>query len=132
MEVFWFMKKVFFKKATCFLLILLMTMFSTIVACFAGGHKRESECSERQEECTSGNKSLNFNDPEEKLHCLGIFNEWCIYFNASPKNENADISVEEFLQLCNFLSKQEYLSEDYRNELFAYLAYYAEMNNIDI
>lgn len=126
------MKKVFLKKATCFLLILLMTMSSTIVICFAGGHERESGCSDRQEDRTLKNTLLWFEHDADKVYIIELYNGVCIYFNASPKNENDDISVEEFLQMCRFFDSYKGLSVDDRNEIFAYLTYCAEMNDIDI
>ena len=136
MEVFWFMKKVFFKKATCFLLILLMAMSSTMVICFAGKNKRKIECRTLHPEFTSENtlshERLRFRYKEDKRFLVEIYNDWCEEFGSDKLCVNDVFFVKEFKKLYIFLNSLEDLPRDERVEIFTFLDYCAEMNNIDI
>lgn len=136
MEVFWFMKKVFFKKATCFLLILLMTMSSTIVICFAGKNKRKIECRTLHPEFTSENtlshERLRFRYKEDKRFLVEIYNDWCEEFGSDKLCVNDVFFVKEFKKLYIFLNSLEILPEYKRVEIFNFLDYCAEINGINI
>ncbi len=136
MEVFWFMKKVFFKKATCFLLILLMTMSSTIVICFAGKNKRKIECRTLHPEFTSENtlshERLRFRYKEDKRFLVEIYNDWCEEFGSDKLCVNDIFFIEEFKKLYIFLNSLEILPEYKRVEIFNFLDYCAEINGINI
>ncbi len=136
MEVFWFMKKVFFKKATCFLLILLMTMSSTIVICFAGKNKRKIECRTLHPEFTSENtlshERLRFRYKEDKRFLVEIYNDWCEEFGSDKLCVNDIFFIEEFKKLYIFLNSLEVLPEYKRVEIFNFLDYCAEINGINI
>lgn len=136
MEVFWFMKKVFFKKATCFLLILLMTMFSTMVICFAGKNKRKIECRTLHPEFTSENtlshERLRFRYKEDKRFLVEIYNDWCEEFGSNKLCVNDIFFVKEFKKLYIFLNSLEVLPEHKRVEIFNFLDYCAEINGINI
>lgn len=136
MEVFWFMKKVFFKKATCFLLILLMTMFSTMVICFAGKNKRKIEHRTLHPEFTSENtlshERLRFRYKEDKRFLVEIYNDWCEEFGSDKLCVNDIFFVKEFKKLYIFLNSLEVLPEYKRVEIFNFLDYCAEINGINI
>lgn len=65
MEVFWFMKKVFFKKATCFLLILLMTMTSILSVCFASTYENSFD----------EPAVIAFDTADDKKYVLSLYNK---------------------------------------------------------
>ena len=136
MEVFWFMKKVFFKKATCFLLILLMAMSSTMVICFAGKNKRKIECRTLHPEFTSENtlshERLRFRYKEDKRFLVEIYNDWCEEFGSDKLCVNDVFFVKEFKKLYIFLYSLEILPEYKRVEIFNFLDYCAEINGINI
>ncbi len=136
MEVFWFMKKVFFKKATCFLLILLMAMSSTMVICFAGKNKRKIECRTLHPEFTSENtlshERLRFRYKEDKRFLVEIYNDWCEEFGSDKLCVNDVFFVKEFKKLYIFLNSLEILPEYKRVEIFNFLDYCAEINGINI
>lgn len=136
MEVFWFMKKVFFKKATCFLLILLMTMSSTIVICFAGKNKRKIECRTLHPEFTSENtlshERLRFRYKEDKRFLVEIYNDWCEEFGSDKLCVNDIFFIEEFKKLYIFLNSRKDLPEVERVKTFDFLDYCAEINGINI
>lgn len=133
MEVFWFMKKVFLKKATCFLLILLMAMSSTMVICFAGKNKRKIEHRTLHPEFTSENtlsrERLRFRYKEDKRFLVEIYNDW---FGSDKLCVNDIFFVEEFKKLYKFLNSLEDLPEYKRVEIFNFLDYCAEINGINI
>lgn len=130
------MKKVFFKKATCFLLILLMTMSSTIVICFAGKNKRKIECRTLHPEFTSENtlshERLRFRYKEDKRFLVEIYNDWCEEFGSDKLCVNDIFFIEEFKKLYIFLNSLEILPEYKRVEIFNFLDYCAEINGINI
>lgn len=130
------MKKVFFKKATCFLLILLMTMSSTIVICFAGKNKRKIECRTLHPEFTSENtlshERLRFRYKEDKRFLVEIYNDWCEEFGSDKLCVNDVFFVKEFKKLYIFLNSLEILPEYKRVEIFNFLDYCAEINGINI
>ena len=130
------MKKVFFKKATCFLLILLMTMFSTMVICFAGKNKRKIECRTLHPEFTSENplshQRLCFRYKEDKRFLVEIYNDWCEEFGSDKLCVNDVFFVKEFKKLYIFLNSLEILPEYKRVEIFNFLDYCAEINGINI
>lgn len=130
------MKKVFFKKATCFLLILLMTMFSTMVICFAGKNKRKIECRTLHPEFTSENtlshERLRFRYKEDKRFLVEIYNDWCEEFGSNKLCVNDIFFVKEFKKLYIFLNSLEVLPEHKRVEIFNFLDYCAEINGINI
>ncbi len=136
MEVFWFMKKVFFKKATCFLLILLMTMFSTMVICFAGKNKRKIEHRTLHPEFTSENtfsdERLRFRYKEDKRFLVDVYNEWCEWFGSDKLCVNDIFFVKEFKKLYKYLNSLKDLPEYKRVEIFNFLDYCAEINGINI
>lgn len=130
------MKKVFFKKATCFLLILLMTMFSTMVICFAGKNKRKIEHRTLHPEFTSENtlshERLRFRYKEDKRFLVEIYNDWCEEFGSDKLCVNDIFFVKEFKKLYIFLNSLEVLPEYKRVEIFNFLDYCAEINGINI
>ncbi len=130
------MKKVFFKKATCFLLILLMTMFSTMVICFAGENKRKIEHRTLHPEFTSENtlshERLRFRYKEDKRFLVEIYNAWCEEFGSDKLCVNDIFFVKEFKKLYIFLNSLEILPEYKRVEIFNFLDYCAEINGINI
>lgn len=136
MEVFWFMKKVFFKKATCFLLILLMTMSSTMVICFAGKNKRKIEHRTLHPEFTSENtfsdERLRFRCKEDKRFLVEIYNDWCEWFGSDKLCVNDIFFIEEFKKLYIFLNSRKDLPEVERVKTFDFLDYCAEINGINI
>lgn len=130
------MKKVFFKKATCFLLILLMTMSSTMVICFAGKNKRKFEHRTLHPEFTSENtlshERLRFRYKEDKRFLVEIYNDWCEEFGSDKLCVNDVFFVKEFKKLYIFLNSLEILPEYKRVEIFNFLDYCAEINGINI
>lgn len=131
------MKKVFLKKATCFLLILLMTMSSTIVICFARGHKRKFEYralhpNKYTQKDKASEKYMHFMSKEEKRCLIKIYNKWREGFGSDKLCINDVFFVKEFKKLYIFLNSLEDLPRDERVEIFTFLDYCAEMNNIDI
>lgn len=130
------MKKVFFKKATCFLLILLMAMSSTMVICFAGKSKRKIECRTLHPEFTSENtlshERLRFRYKEDKRFLVEIYNDWCEEFGSDKLCVNDVFFVKEFKKLYIFLNSLEILPEYKRVEIFNFLDYCAEINGINI
>lgn len=130
------MKKVFFKKATCFLLILLMTMFSTMVICFAGKNKRKIECRTLHPEFTSENtlshERLCFRYKEDKRFLVEIYNDWCEEFGSDKLCVNDIFFIEEFKKLYIFLNSRKDLPEVERVKTFDFLDYCAEINGINI
>lgn len=130
------MKKVFFKKATCFLLILLMAMSSTMVICFAGKNKRKIECRTLHPEFTSENtlshERLRFRYKEDKRFLVEIYNDWCEEFGSDKLCVNDVFFVKEFKKLYIFLNSLEILPEYKRVEIFNFLDYCAEINGINI
>ena len=127
------MKKVFLKKATCFLLILLMAMSSTMVICFAGKNKRKIEHRTLHPEFTSENtlsrERLRFRYKEDKRFLVEIYNDW---FGSDKLCVNDIFFVEEFKKLYKFLNSLEDLPEYKRVEIFNFLDYCAEINGINI
>lgn len=130
------MKKVFFKKATCFLLILLMAMSSTMVICFAGKNKRKIECRTLHPEFTSENtlshERLRFRYKEDKRFLVDIYNEWCEWFGSDKLCVNDIFFVKEFKKLYKYLNSLKDLPEYKRVEIFTFLDYCAEINGINI
>lgn len=70
MEVFWFMKKVFFKKATCFLLILLMTMTSILSVCFASTYEGTSA----GYKFVLAENVVLFDNSEDEIYVINLYN----------------------------------------------------------
>lgn len=72
MEVFWFMKKVFLKKATCFLLILLMAIVSIGSMCFASTYGNISSACCRfvwDEE-----DPVKFDNSKDEIYVINLYN----------------------------------------------------------
>ena len=139
MEVFWFMKKVFFKKATCFLLILLMTMFSTMVICFAGKYKKKDINGRRQEcirEYTSSGESckvLRFISKEDKRYMMNLYNAWCHSFGGTRKCMKDDFFISDFRLLHDYFIDFVYdLSVSESKEIYDFFCYCADINDIII
>ncbi len=136
MEVFWFMKKVFFKKATCFLLILLMAMSSTMVICFAGKNRRKFEYRmlhpKPTSESTSSDERLYFRDREDKRLFVWLYNECCEDFGEDNLCTNGVLFVKDFKKLYNYLKTKKDLPEVEKVKSFDFLDYCAKINGINI
>ena len=139
MEVFWFMKKIFLKKAVCFLLILLIAMSNTIVGCFAGKYRKKDINSRRQEyvrEYVSSGEAcsvLCFMSKEDKRYMINLYNEWCCNFGGTKKSMRDNFFISDFRSLYDYFIDLDYdLPVPESKEIYDFFCYCADINDIII
>lgn len=76
------MKKVFLKKATCFLLILLMTMTSILSVCFASAYEGTSD----GYKFVLAENAVQFDNSDDEIYVIDLYNRLIGSFNSRKKH----------------------------------------------